>query len=168
MAVFPRAGVTIVDRKSQRLLKKYGITASDLLQLTSEEVEHKVFQGSDVGRILDKLERVQGDTRALLQSLQDELQVADPTVAEMLVGAEKKIVYQIQKIQTRFVANHRIRTENLGQHLDYLYSRLYPKGKLQERIVNFNQFLSEEGPFLVERLMENVNPFCLSHHLIYL
>ena len=168
MAVFPRVGVTIVDRKSQRLLKKYGIMASDLLQLSSEEVSRKVLQGSDSGKILDKLARVQGDMRAQLKSLQDELQEADPTVAEMLVGTEKKIVYQIEKIEKRFVANHRTRSEALGQHLDYLYSRLNPKRKLQERVVNFNQFLSEEGTPLVERLMETINPFCPSHHLIYL
>jgi bacillithiol biosynthesis cysteine-adding enzyme BshC len=168
MAVFPRLGVTIVDRKSQRLLKKYGITASDLLQLTSEEVSRKVLQGSDSGKILKKLKHVQGDMRAQLRSLQDELQLADSTVAEMLVGTEKKIIYQIEKIEKRFVANHRTRTENFGQHLDYLYSRLHPQGKLQERVVNFNQFLSEEGTPIVERLMEAVNPFCPSHHLIYL
>lgn len=168
MVVVPRVGVTIVDRKSQRLLKKYGIMASDLLQLTSEEVSRKILQGSDAGKILEKLESVQGDMKAQLHSLQDELQEADPTVAEMLVGTEKKIVYQIEKIQKRFIANHRTRTENFGQHLDYLYSRLCPKGKLQERVVNFNQFLSEEGMPLVERLMENVDPFCPNHHLIYL
>ena len=106
--------------------------------------------------------------KAQLTSLQDVLQRADPTVAEMLVGTEKKIVYQIDKLEKRFVANHMARAENLGQHLDYLYCRLYPKGKLQERVVNFNQFLSEEGTPLVERLMEAVNPFCPSHHLVYL
>ena len=157
-----------MDRKSQRLLKKYGIVASDLLQLTSEEVSRKVLQGSDAGKTLDTLEGVQGDMKALLKSLQDELQAVDPTVAEMLVGTEKKILYQIDKVQKRFVSNHRTRTENFGQHLDYLYSRLLPKGRLQERVVNFNQFLSEEGPSLVERLMKNVNPVCPSHHLIYL
>ena len=168
MAVFPRVGVTVVDRKSQRLLKKYGIMASDLLQLTAQEVSHKVLQGSDSGKILEKLERVQDDMKAQLKRLQGELQEADPTVAEMMVGTEKKIVYQIEKIQNRFVANHRTRTENLGRHLDFLYSRLYPQGKLQERVVNFNQFLSEEGMPLVESLMETVNPFCPSHHLVYL
>jgi uncharacterized protein YllA (UPF0747 family) len=168
MAVVPRAGVTIVDRKSQRLLKKYGIVASDLLQLTSEEIARKVLQASDAGKILDQLEGVQREMKVLLQSLQDGLQAADPTVAEMLVGTEKKIYYQIEKIQKRFVSNHRTRADNFGQHLDYLYSRLYPKGKLQERVVNFNQFLSEEGMSLVERLMKNVNPLCPGHHLIYL
>ena len=168
MTVFPRVGVTVVDRKSQRLLKKYGIMASDLLQLTSEEVSHKVLQGSDSGNILERLEGVRSDMKAQLTSLQDVLQRADPTVAEMLVGTEKKIVYQIDKLEKRFVANHMARAENLGQHLDYLYCRLYPKGKLQERVVNFNQFLSEEGTPLVERLMEAVNPFCPSHHLVYL
>ena len=168
MAIFPRVGITVVDRKAQRLLRKYGVRVSDVLQLTPEEISHKVLKGSDSAKILDKLECIQGDMKAELKSLQSEMRKVDPTVAEMLGGTEKKILYQMEKVQNRFVANHRTHREHFGQHLDYLYSRIYPNGKLQERVTSFNQFLSEEGPDFVHRLMDAINPFCPSHHVIYL
>ena len=86
----------------------------------------------------------------------------------MLGGTEKKVLYQIEKIQKRFVANHLNQKATFGQHLDYLSSHLYPNGKLQERVISFNQFLSEEGPNLVDRLLNVINPFCPSHQVIYL
>ena len=168
MAIFPRVGITLVDRKSQRLLKKYGLKVTDVLQCTPQEISRRIVEGKDPEQILGKLESVQEELRAALQSLGDDIVKIDPTVAEMLGGAEKKILYQIEKIQKRFVANHRNQQENFGQHLDHLYSHLYPKGKLQERVISFNQFMCEEGPDLVERLMDVINPFCPSHHVINL
>ena len=168
MAVFPRVGITLVDRKVQRLLRKYGLKVTDILQCTPQEISRRVVEGNDPEQILEKLESVQKELRTGLKSLGNDIVKIDPTVAEMLGGAEKKILYQIEKIQKRFVANSRSHQENIGKHLDYLYSHLYPKGKLQERVISFNQFLSEEGPNLVERLMDAINPFCPSHQVMYL
>jgi len=168
MAVFPRVGITLVDRKTQRLLKKYGLKVTDVLQCTPQEISRRIVEGNDTEQILGKLEKVQEELRTALKSLGNDIVRIDPTVAEMLGGAEKKILYQIEKIQKRFVANHLNQQENFGRHLDYLYSHLYPKGKLQERVISFNQFVSEEGLNLVERLMDVINPFCPSHQVIYL
>jgi len=168
MAVFPRVGVTLVDRKSQRLLKKYGLKVLDVLQLTPQEILRRIVKGRDPEHILEKLEHVQEELQSELRALKDDIAKVDPTVAEMLGGTEKKVLYQIEKIQKRFVANHLNQKATFGQHLDYLSSHLYPNGKLQERVISFNQFLSEEGPNLVDRLLNVINPFCPSHQVIYL
>jgi len=168
MAVFPRVGVTLVDRKAQRLLRKYGLKVLDVLQLTPQEISRRIVKGNDPEHIVEKLEHVQEELQSQLRALKDDIVKIDPTVAEMLGGTEKKVLYQIEKIQKRFVANHLNQRATFGQHLDYLCSHLYPNGKLQERVISFNQFLSEEGPDLVDRLMNVINPFCPSHQVIYL
>jgi len=150
------------------LLKKYGLKVTDVLQCTPQEISRQIVEGKDPEQILGKLESVQEELKSALKSLGSDIVKIDPTVAEMLGGAEKKILYQIEKIQKRFVANHQNQQENFGQHLDYLYSHLFPKGKLQERVLSFNQFMSEEGPDLVGRLMDVINPFCPSHQVISL
>ena len=109
-----------------------------------------------------------GQLEVDLNSLQDQISQSDPTVAEMLGRSAKKMLYQINKVEGRFVANHRSYQSSVGRHLDYLYSHLYPDGKLQERVINFNQFLSEEGPDLIQNLIGTVDPFCSSHQVIYL
>ena len=168
MAVFPRVGVTLVDRKAQRLLKKYGLKVLDVLQLTPQEISRRIMKGKDPEHILERLEHVQEELQSELRALKDDIAKIDPTVAEMLGGTEKKVLYQIEKIQKRFVANHGSQKATFGQHLDYLCSHLYPHGKLQERVISFNQFLSEEGPGVVDRLMGVIDPFCPSHQVIYL
>ncbi len=168
MAVFPRVGVTLVDRKAQRLLRKYGLKVLDVLQLTPQEISRRIVKGKDPENILERLEHVQEELQSELGALKDDIAKIDPTVAEMLGGTEKKVLYQIEKVQKRFVANHRDQEATFGQHLDYLCSHLFPNGKLQERVISFNQFVSEEGPDLVDRVMNVIDPFCPSHQVIYL
>ena len=117
---------------------------------------------------MGRFDHLRGQLEAELNSLQNQISEVDPPVAEMLGLSAKKVLYQIGKVEKRFVSNHRFYRSSLGRHLDYLYSHLYPEGKLQERVINFNQLLSEEGPDLVQRLIEAVNPFCPSHQVIHL
>ena len=85
----------------------------------------------------------------------------------MLERAKRKIFYQVDKVQNRFVSNHRNFSSDFDRHLDYLYSHLYPQGKLQERVINFNQFLLEEGPQLVDQIVQEIRPFCKAHQVVY-
>ena len=166
--VLPRVGITMVDRKAQRLLKRYQLTVLDVLKLSADEITRKILKKGGSAEIMDRFDHLQGQLEAELNALQDQVSKVDPPVAEMLGRSAKKVLYQIGKVEKRFVSNHRFYRSSLGRHLDYLYSHLYPGGKLQERVINFNQLLSEEGPDLVQRLIEAVNPFCPSHQVIYL
>ena len=168
MEVFPRMGVTIVDRKSQRLLEKYGLQVSDVLNRSPQELASKVMSQTEAGDLLDGFAELEKDLLSRLKSLEIDLTKIDPTTAQLLEGVQSKIFYQLRKVQQRFVSNHRIRKADFGRHLDHLCGRLAPGGKFQERTVNFNQFLSEEGPVLVESLLNVLNPFCLGHQVVYL
>jgi len=75
-----------VDRKAQRLLKKYGLTVTDILQCTPQEISRRIVEGKDPEKILGKLESVQEELRTALKSLGNDIVKIDPTVAEMLGG----------------------------------------------------------------------------------
>ncbi len=79
----------------------------------------------------------------------------------------RKVFYQLDKARGRFVSNYRLNSGYLAGHLSYLYSQLHPRDSLQERVINFNQFLFEEGMGFVPRLMEVIRPFDLEHQVIY-
>ena len=168
MEVFPRMGITIVDRKSQRLLSKYGLQIADVLNRSPQELASKLISQTEAGDLLGGFDELEKDLRFRLKSLQIDLMEIDPTTAQLLEGVQSKIFYQLKKVQQRFVSNHRIRKADFGRHVDHLCGRLAPDGKFQERSVNFNQFINEEGPALVESLMDVLNPFCLGHQVVFL
>lgn len=167
MAVFPRVGLTVVDRKAQRLLKKYELKPRDIFSSTQFDIIQRIMEKTESQPALGEMDRLRTDLEKKLQHLRQEIGTADPTVAEMLSRSERKMLYQLDKVRKRFVMNYRTRSYFLARHLDYLYSHLYPDNRLQERLVNFNHFLFQEGPEFVPRLMSQIAPFCRGHQIFY-
>ena len=166
-SIFPRMGITVVDRKAQRLLKKYGLEAGELMSADPIQAVQSLLNQGETGEVLRTFDSVQQELRSQLASLKSHVNRSDPSMAEMVVRAEQRIIYHIEKLQRRFVANYRQRDEAVGRHLDYLQNRLCPQGRLQERVINFNQFLIQEGPAFINSVMEGGQPFCLSHQVFY-
>lgn len=166
-AVFPRVGLTIVGRKAQRLLGKYDLRISDVFSRSRFEMTRMLLEKGETGQITDQLDRLREGIGGKLESLRKEVGKIDPPLAQMLEHTQRKIFYQVDKVKRRFIINYQTRDAHLGRHLDYLYPRLYPKGKFQERVINFNQFLIEEGPAFIDRLLPALNPFCKGHQVLY-
>ena len=168
MAVFPRASLTVVDRKAQRLLKKYDLKVTDIFSLTPFQIRQRILERGGDGQVLESFDSLNQEVEERLGVIRRNLVNTDPGITEMLGRAERKVLYQLNKVKHRFVSNYESRGSHLERHLDYLYSRLYPEAKLQERVINFNQFLMEEGPAFIHRLVDKVSPFCRGHQVLYL
>ena len=167
IAVFPRAGITVVDRKAQRWLKQYGLGVEDFFSLSRPEMLDKILRRVGTTEILEKFDRVGREFKGQLESLDLAVRGADPSVSQMLGVAERKISYQLGKVRNRFLINSSEGEVHLTRHLDYLANHLYPEGRLQERRINFNQFLSLEGKAFVTRLVDSIQPFCMAHQVLY-
>ncbi len=163
--IVPRASFTLVDRKSQRLLAKYGLTVQDTLSGSRALLTEKIMRESQTASLLADFDDLRSELEGRLECLALQLKQEDPPLADMLSKAERKILYQIDKVNRRFVLNHEDRVPHLKNHLNHLLNRLLPTGHLQERVINFNQFLAEEGPEFLDSLIERVNPFCFSHRV---
>ncbi|HUG42707.1 MAG TPA: bacillithiol biosynthesis cysteine-adding enzyme BshC [Acidobacteriota bacterium] len=168
VSIVPRNGFTMVDRKSLRYLERYELTVQELLNENPDRLTEKIIRGGPSGRILAELDRARQDLEKRLSVIEQGLQQQDPPLVQMLEGAKGKMLYQLQKVHDRYVFNHREREGHLKRHLDFMKQRLYPDGRLQERTLNFNQFLMEEGPELLQRLQASVQPFCAAHQIVYL
>jgi hypothetical protein len=103
-----------------------------------------------------------------VHELREKVAAEDPTIAELLTGASRKMHYQIDKVSRRFVLNQEIHEAHREGHLSYLGSHLLPRNRLQERMINFNSFLVTEGRSLLDQLVGKIDPACLSHQLLYL
>jgi bacillithiol synthase len=167
-SILPRNGFTLVDRKSQRYLERYELRVQELLSENLDRLTEKIVRNGPSGRILTELDQTRQDLERRLSIVERGLQEQDPPLVQMLEGAKGKMLYQLQKVHDRYVRNHREREGHLKRNLEYLKGRLFPDDRLQERTLNFNQFLIEEGPDLLERLQASVQPFCPAHQIVYL
>jgi len=166
--VVSRCGFTLVDRKAQRFLKKWGLSVEQVLTSSHESIVELVLREGDLGQILDEFESTEQNLQAALMSLERSIQNIDPTVASMLNNSSRKIFYQLKKVSKRLIANREIRDSNTSRQISYLTNQLLPQKQLQERIVNFASFYEHGGIGLLDKLLAEANPFERSHNLFYL
>jgi len=168
LLILPRSSLTLVDRKSQRLLRKYDLSVEDVLLGSLQSLGERIVRTSEAAGLLVELETLQEGLRDRLTALEARLKGIDASVAGMLPGVREKVSYQLGKLSARFVQNQRQRQPSLEHHLQHLRSRLAPGGAPQERVLSFSQFEAEEGNTLLERLLPHLSPSSLCHKVCYL
>ncbi len=164
----PRSGFTMVDRKSQRLLEKYGLSVEEVLLSSQHQLAERILRQGDEEEVLTLFSDLDSGVAAKAEALRGRLQRMDPPLVDMLDNALSKVSYQIEKVQSRFVANRKNQAPHLEGHLSHLAQRLHPGGGLQERHYAFPQLLAEEGPEIVRRVLEQCAADCPSHHVCHL
>jgi len=165
--VVPRASVTVVERRIQKLLAKYRLEFPDLFQgsrpLLKQMVERTVNPA--VGAGFDRLEREFADR---LAEMEEPLKAVDASLVGALGTTRKKIQYQLENLRTKFVGAESRQREILTRQVDSLLRTLYPSRGLQERQINIFHFLSRYGPEFLEELYDTIDLSNPDHQLLLL
>ena len=168
LSALPRSGFTLVDRKCQRLLEQYGLDPCDVMHAAGGSLLERILLQEEEGEALNRMSVVTDKVREQLEHLRQHVSLQDHTIADMLETSERKILYQLQKVRNRFILNSTRRREDPTRHVRNLESRLIPKGKSQERVINFSYFLSEGGPETIRTLLDTIEPFRPAHRILHL
>ena len=166
-AVLPRVGVTLVDAKAQRLFAKYRIGVTDLLGSTPEQTLRRLAKDTAAGDLIRKFEGLEADVEKQADQIRGELAPTDAGIAQLLKNSEAKMLYQVRKVQDRFIRNYALHSSNLARHVGFLHNSLYPEQALQERVINFNHFLILQGPTMIDQILQSIQPFCKEHQILY-
>ena len=103
-----------------------------------------------------------------LDTLQDQLRRADPTLAEALDKGRRKINYQIDGLRTRFNRSQIARDEAVGRQLKHAFDLLYPRKALQERHINITSLLARHGRYVIDWIYNAINLGSSEHQIVYL
>lgn len=161
---WPRASLTLVDAKAQRLLEKY--------QLPLEAIFHEPAQTLLARRALPAgIERAAAGLRENFergyQALASELQRLDPTLEAAGQGAAQKIQHQLEQLEAKVTRSFGRRSEELSAQARHLDATLYPNRHMQERVLATAAWVARD-PGLLARLHEAVDPAEPGHQIIAL
>ena len=95
---------------------------------------------------------------ANLVRLGEALAGVDPTLVDTLEGSRHKMLYQLNRLRTRFVHRATERDAVLRRRLDALEALLHPQRGLQERTLNVYTYLALAGYGLIEDIGVVVTP----------
>ncbi|MBM4168248.1 MAG: bacillithiol biosynthesis cysteine-adding enzyme BshC [Ignavibacteria bacterium] len=142
--LFPRASVTIIEERVQRVLEKYSLEVKDFFG------DREMLGETVAGRLSDvRLEELFGGTIAglneSLEILQQGLSQIDPTLAGGVATAKNKISYQIENLKHKAIAAQKRAGEATLRQIDKAHLHLFPFSNLQERELSIVHFLNKYG-----------------------
>ena len=165
--VVPRACFTLLDARSEKLLRRFGLTLPDLM--TNDEalrglIAHKLVPDN----LLGTFNKTIGAMHQEMNQLRDALMAFDPTLAAAAEHSREKIGWQIGKLQVKSERETLRRDARATADATHLRTMLYPEGQLQERLHSILPFLAKYGLDLVDRLYDEVKPDCVDHRVVSL
>lgn len=166
-AILPRASFTLAEPHIARLLKKYGLRPRDVFggrQHLRGKLERQ-FLPKGLARRFTEDEKT---LARLLAGLRRPLGKLDRTLLGALGSAERKMLYQFQKLRGKAGRAENQRTGLLDKHERMLVEALYPHHELQERTLCLLPFLAAHGAALLEELEERALPGMTQHQVLFL
>ncbi len=163
--ILPRFSATLVEPKSQRLLKKYSLDLEDLFH-GADALRENVAVRAFPTDVQQGFEAARTRVAESLAGLQESLTLLDPTLLGAAANASAKMNYQLKRLQSRAARAELRRQVILTRHADSLSQSLFPKNALQEREIAGIYFISRYGRSLLNDIYSAIETSCHDHHVL--
>ncbi len=163
--IVPRVSATLVDRESAKTLDRYSVKVEELFE-DAETVLRKVVEQSVDSATTAHFAETEQTLEANLSKLRDALAGFDPTLVDSLEGSRHKMLYQLNRLRTRFIHRAGERDAVLRRRLDELEALLHPHRGLQERTLNAYTYLALAGYGLIEDIAAAIDPETRDHQVL--
>jgi bacillithiol biosynthesis cysteine-adding enzyme BshC len=163
--IYPRKNATIVEKKTDHILKKYGLKIPDLWTqrdgLIAEVAKRQVPDALE-----EALRRAHGDLEEDFESLKAEVIAFEPTLGDSLDLARGKMDMQWKFVEKKIRQAAARRNETAGQQLRKAIDNLYPNQRLQERVFNIVPYLIKYGYAFLEKLDREIDIDQYNHQVL--
>jgi bacillithiol biosynthesis cysteine-adding enzyme BshC len=160
-----RSGFTVLDRRSRKLLDRYGLCLPDFFH-GDAALRERVAAALVPPGLAGALEGTRSSVNQSVQHLEGELARFDPTLDTAVRKSYNKIAYQLSKIERKVGREMLARNERARHDAGYLTGLIYPNKHLQERFYSIIPLLAKHGPELIGHLYESVRLECPDHQLV--
>jgi bacillithiol biosynthesis cysteine-adding enzyme BshC len=161
----PRAGFTLVDARSDKLLRRYCLTIRDFAA-GEESVRERIAAKLVPPRMANSFRASAVEVEGAIERLRTELAGFDPTLGRALDNSARKMRYQLEKLERKAGHEALRRDARAGHDAQWLYGLIYPERHLQERLYSILPFLAAHGPDLTRRLYDEIRPDSTEHRLL--
>jgi bacillithiol biosynthesis cysteine-adding enzyme BshC len=163
--VVSRASFTLADARCGKLMERYNLGLADFFQ-GEEGLRERIARNLVPPALAGSLERTESAAADRLERLRAELTGFDPTLAEAMDRARRKILYQIGKLERKVGREALRRDQRAAQEAVYLYGMLYPQRQPQERVYSILPFLAKHGLGLIDQIYQNIRLDSPDHQLL--
>jgi len=151
----PRWSGLLIEPKVERVLQKFNLEISDLLE-PSGTLEARLVRSQLPDEAVRALATLRGAIEAGYETLEKSAAEIDPTLARPVQGTKHQALAGLQDMEKKLVQHLKRRQEiELGQ-LAKARTLVLPDNKPQERVLTIASFLARYGPSLISDLSEAI------------
>ncbi len=164
--IFPRASLTIVESKVDKVFRKFDLPYAAMF-LDGEEAWRLVQDGDDHGAAFD-FEAFRSRLSALLEELPSLATAEHTNLNSPAEATLNNIQRSLATFEDKLMQHRRQNDEVLTRQIEKMQVYLFPEGKPQERQVNIVTYLNRYGFDILPRIAEACQPFPAEHRLMFL
>jgi uncharacterized protein YllA (UPF0747 family) len=163
--ILPRFSATLVEPKAERLLARYRLGLSDVLQ-GPEKVREAIAAHSLPAELQSRFEEAYASAEHSMAAVREAIGKLDSTLIRAADRARMRMWAQINRLHRQASRAEIFRNEVIARHADALSTDLFPYKSLQEREVAGVSFVARYGTELLEKLYSQINSDCHDHRVI--
>jgi bacillithiol synthase len=162
-----RAGFTLLDQRSHKLMMRYGLTLPDCAH-GEDAVRDRIAARLIPPALSGSLAQTKTSVEQAVDRLARDLAGFDASLAAALGKSRQKMIYQLAKMERKIGRETMARDARVARDAAYLSGLVYPQRHLQERLYSILPFIAKHGTGLIDELYECLNLDCPDHQLAVL
>jgi bacillithiol biosynthesis cysteine-adding enzyme BshC len=165
--IFPRASVTLLEERIEKVLTRFNLFPIDLLQ-EIEFIKRNVTQQISEFRAEALFVSTQGTIEESLNSIRTGLHAIDPTLVGALDNTISKMKGNLDVLREKTIAAQQRQHEVALRQIEKAALSLFPNSNFQERELNVIYFLNKYGLEFVRWLVGEIEIDKFQHQIIRL
>jgi bacillithiol synthase len=165
--IWPRNSFTLIEPEIGSKMKQFGLSVQDFFE-GKQFVTEAAFRNAGFSKAVACVEELQKKLDQVLGDMRPELVSTEPTLAQSLDTARKKIDHNTQLLKSRIVRLETARNYSLPNEIDAMFNSCYPNHSLQEREFSIHQFVARHGPSLLDSIRQSADPENFNHRTLRL
>lgn len=165
--VHPRASVSLVEGKVQKVLDKYDLSVADFrddLEALFQEVVMQTME-VDVDAVFSE---AMPQLHQAVNALKSEVEAVDRTLGSSAEATRAALVDEMETLKQKVVRAEKRQQDEGRAQLEKAHVNLRPNGTLQERTINVLYYLNKYSPDLLSDLRDRLDTDTSAHQVVEL
>jgi bacillithiol biosynthesis cysteine-adding enzyme BshC len=165
--LLPRASLTLVEGRIERLLKKHDL-ALPMLEQGAERIIEQVLRRKLPKAFVTRQQRVLQTVLKGFGTLKALVATLDPTLAPRVGRAEGMVKRQLTDVERLLLRSLKRRNQEIRIQVLRVLAHLHPGGEPQERVYGFMSYLCRHGLPLLDLVARAIDGPGWDHRLLYI
>lgn len=163
--VYPRASVTLVERKVKKVLDRFEMEVSEFQDDIERIFQRRVVDELEVDEVFEEAQR---KLHEAVNTVKPAIGQVDKSLAASAEAARAALSGELEALKGRVVRAEKRNRDEVRAQLAKAQSNLFPADRPQERVINVLYYLNKYSPELLRRLREELSLETAFHQIVEL